>query len=502
MDEVAFMRGFQEPEDEANQQWAIWRNYLAHEAQWGGMDHDPHDHCDALYNIPYVKAGLALYQEYVPDDARSILEIGCAQGYILNHVGGTDSKRTGIDFNDDRVRKGRAQYPNTEFIVGDVRTMTLEGSYDYVLLPGVLEHMRFQEARNLVEQAVALCAPGGKVLFDLPWWSGKSTDFNSGIHMNPTHAWVGTTYRWDWLFRGIEVQQVALLEYPFYIFGCICNQEPQSFGGILVGCWGKIGDIIHAMPMAQKLARDMGTSIEVMYSPGFGAVDSVLDLLEGVSHYSAAHLVNYEGADLGIQSRWERVVNASYSGGRKDPVRGWGIFGWWDNNYHAIDFAAACARIELTGPDRYLKFKSGVRCNLATDTVVFLSNCGDPGQRGIFADWWPPITQAVRDLGGKPVECSVGSICNGRDLRGVPLGDVIKLMAVSRLVISIDTLASALIAQSLDTPIIRLYTGATRPSMTGVTDVGWKNHRVLVDAKYGEPSSHELAIRYIHELWG
>lgn len=216
---MSFMEGFDEPSNEHGKQTEIWNNFTSHNEQWGGMEHDPHDHTDGLYEIPYVKAGLELYQQYVPSDARRILEIGCAQGYILNHVGPPDAERVGIDFNEDRIRKGRLQYPDTHFIAGDIRNMPIDDEFDVVLLPGVIEHVRFQESRDMLDLALRIVEPGGILLFDLPWWTGSN--FNHGIHQNPCHCWTGTRYRWDWLFRGIDVEQIIIPEYDFYAFGII-----------------------------------------------------------------------------------------------------------------------------------------------------------------------------------------------------------------------------------------------------------------------------------------
>jgi trans-aconitate methyltransferase len=482
------MRGFSEPDAESKMQWRIWENFLTHEASWGGMEHDPHDHCDALYNIPYVRAGLEVYQKLVPQNAKHVLEVGCAQGYILNHVGGPNTSRTGIDFNEDRVRKGRNQYPQTRFIVGDIRHMPLSREYDYVLLPGVLEHVRYQEAREIVEKAIAACLPGGMVIFDLPWWSGQPGDFNDGIHSNPSHAWTCTQYRWDWLFRGIDVERFDLPGVNFYVMGYILVPEKRT----LVGCWGKIGDIVHAMPAVQALNEP----VHVAYSPDFAAVGGVLDLLDGdITH--APQVLDYTSTDLGVHDdQWRRVLNLSHSAGRTDPKNGWDIFGWWDNRHHAIDFFAALARLKLSGRERYLRFKDGVRDGRSSD-VVFLSNCADPAMRGLPADWFPETEAFVRELGGDPMECSIGPIRTGRDAQYLSIGEVVVTMASAKLIVSVDTMASALIAQSLGTPILRLYTGATKTSMTGVTDTQWVWWRAVT----GTPPSHEKVKQAIEELW-
>jgi len=496
--EDEFMEGFEDPQTEYKHQWLIWDNYRYHQDLWGGMEHDPHDHSDALYEIPYVKAGLAWFQSQVPSSAVSILEIGCAQGYILNHVGAPDADRTGIDFNEDRVRKGKEQYPNTLFIVGDIRSMQWNRTYDVVLLPGILEHMRFSEARLLLQKAYDLCTPGGVILFDLPFWSGELVDFNSGIHMNPTHAWVGTEYRWQWLTRGMAVTRTEIPEYPFYAYGAIHKPTEAERGGILVGCWGKIGDIIHAMPTAQKLARDTGEPVWVVHDAAYAAVDSVLDLLDGIAGHFVDSL-DWTAPDLGLKGGWNRIVNCSHNGGRQDPIKGWTIFDWWADGKHAVDFAAANAGLTLEGSDRLLRFKPHTVRRLKGDNVVFLSNTGDPPMRGVSEEWLAPVVERVRALGGYPIECSSGPICAGDDQRQLDLGQVVKLMVQARFVVSVDTLASGLLAQSLHVPMIRIYR-ATRESMTGAVLPSKTFHHVK-DAGHNQPPDVNQVLKYVEELW-
>lgn len=496
------MDNFSEPQNENTMQWKIWNNFRQHEDLWGGMQNDPHDHCDALYDIPYVKAGLELYQKHVPNTANSILEIGCAQGYILNHVGRADAERVGIDFNADRIRKGREQYPKCNFRVLDIRTLNVDDidqRFDCILLPGVLEHMRFQDARLLIEKAFKLCNPGGKILFDLPWWDGNESNFDTGIHMNPSHAWVGTQYRWNYLFKGYSVQKIELEGYPFYVFGSIEKLAYPATEGILLGCWGKIGDILHSMPVAQLWSRILDYPVYVTYDKGFAAVGPVLDMLDGIKGHMPMD-VDWTADDLGIKDpRWKMIINTSHNANRKDPVRKWNIFGWWDNGYHAIDFHSAFANISLTGNDRLLRFKDNTLRKRRTNTVVFLSNTGDPGMRG-FSDeaWWEKVTDKVIELGGKPVEVSAGTLCNGKDMRKVDLGRMVKEISGARLVISVDTLSSALLAQSVGTKILRLYK-LTSDSMTG-TVVKSDTVQWVRDDKNQVPDINEVKEK-IEYLW-
>jgi len=185
---------------ESNAQRKILMNFEAHAIEWGGHENDPHDHNDALYSIPYVKEGLQWYQGRCRGVNGIIVEMGCAEGYIIDNVGDESARRIGIDFSPGRIDRGVKKRPRIEFILNDFTTMDFPVA-DVTLMPGCLEHIYYSGARLQIDKAIA--ASKDKVLFDLPWWDGESATFGSGIHLNPAHAWVCTPYRLEWLMRGL-----------------------------------------------------------------------------------------------------------------------------------------------------------------------------------------------------------------------------------------------------------------------------------------------------------
>ncbi len=90
---------------------------------------------------------------------------------------------------------------------------------------------------------------------------------------------------------------------------------------ILIGCWGKVGDIIHTIPTAQKLASDGSNFVHLVYSPGYASAGGVIDLLDGSFLHSAAEC-NFAADDLGVDpTTWGWIINCSPGGGtRPDPT--------------------------------------------------------------------------------------------------------------------------------------------------------------------------------------
>ena len=94
---------------------------------------------------------------------RSVLEIGCATGELIDAVpvqaGG---RKLGMDISDANVAAARARFPGVEFRCGDFREARDE-TFDAVLMSDVLEHVPDDEA--FLRDAAAL---GDTVLVNLP----------------------------------------------------------------------------------------------------------------------------------------------------------------------------------------------------------------------------------------------------------------------------------------------------------------------------------------------
>lgn len=102
------------------------------------------------------KAGETL--KLVPKDTsfRSILEIGCAEGILLDEI----SKQlkiervVGIDLSENFTKFGEKMYPNIKFINDDFRNVDFrENEFDIVVLSDIIEHiLDYEELLHKVER--------------------------------------------------------------------------------------------------------------------------------------------------------------------------------------------------------------------------------------------------------------------------------------------------------------------------------------------------------------
>lgn len=76
------------------------------------------------------------------------LDVGCSTGEMASSIAKTTScEVTGIDFNEESVKKAklRHRHHNLNFLVGDITTAKLAGSFKTVILSNVLEHITNRE---------------------------------------------------------------------------------------------------------------------------------------------------------------------------------------------------------------------------------------------------------------------------------------------------------------------------------------------------------------------
>ncbi len=73
---------------------------------------------------------------------KTFLDVGCAEGLYCNYALEYGAKSaTGIDVVSKKVEIARKQFPDCEFVVGDVLDLSLEKSFDIVLCSEVLQHL-------------------------------------------------------------------------------------------------------------------------------------------------------------------------------------------------------------------------------------------------------------------------------------------------------------------------------------------------------------------------
>ena len=122
----------------------------------------------------------------VQNSTGSVLELGCAEGFILDRIGQPCS--VGLDYDQDRVREAKRKYPHISFYVMDIRfgLPFPENYFDTVLAADVLEHMDFPDAVFVLREAIRVCRD--RTLVTLPCANGD--DYDEGLVHTPDHKWI------------------------------------------------------------------------------------------------------------------------------------------------------------------------------------------------------------------------------------------------------------------------------------------------------------------------
>jgi ubiquinone/menaquinone biosynthesis C-methylase UbiE len=86
----------------------------------------------------YYELLAGIYREFVPPGA-TVLEIGCGTGTLLDSLG--PRRGVGIDLSHGMVEIASSKYPALTFLVADAETLDLGETFEFVIVPDVIEHL-------------------------------------------------------------------------------------------------------------------------------------------------------------------------------------------------------------------------------------------------------------------------------------------------------------------------------------------------------------------------
>jgi SAM-dependent methyltransferase len=96
---------------------------------------------------------------------RSLLDLGCGGGHITRYLH-RDRSVTLVDISADMLAVSRRLNPDSEHVVGDMRTIRLGRTFDAVLVHDAVDYVTSQDDLALViGTAAAHCLPGGLAVF-------------------------------------------------------------------------------------------------------------------------------------------------------------------------------------------------------------------------------------------------------------------------------------------------------------------------------------------------
>lgn len=156
-------------------QWKAHQRDLWTE-RWNSSRHSTEDKISGPRGIIHDKEKLPVVLEHLKSHPKNqqekeklkIVEAGCGQGQWVIHLERQGYNITGLDFSEPVIEKLRAEYPENEWVVGDVTNLEYgEGSFDAMLSWGVVEHFEKGPERAL-DEAFRVLGESGTLFITVP----------------------------------------------------------------------------------------------------------------------------------------------------------------------------------------------------------------------------------------------------------------------------------------------------------------------------------------------
>ena len=163
-------------------------------------------------DLAHIVKEMFFYSQPASEDVsagKSVIDIGCGQGYLVRHLRRRGLETWGADFSEyalDQAPEDVRTYLRQYDLTGS-NAMSLPGApFDLITCFETMEHI----PEHLVDLAIVNIfegvKPGGRVLFAI------CTDDRDGAHRDPTHLTVKSRDWWEAKFRARGLEQDHWLE--------------------------------------------------------------------------------------------------------------------------------------------------------------------------------------------------------------------------------------------------------------------------------------------------
>lgn len=118
---------------------------------------DQHRRCYRYYYGLLIRQ----YRYFIPEGKR-VLEVGCGTGCLLNSL--KPSFGLGIDISSNMVEVARQKYPHLRFEAQDTQHIASEGTFDYIILPGVIGEL--DDIQAVLESLRKFCTADTRIVIE------------------------------------------------------------------------------------------------------------------------------------------------------------------------------------------------------------------------------------------------------------------------------------------------------------------------------------------------
>lgn len=110
-------------------------------------------------NRYYYNDLLRLLRYSIPEKS-SVIEIGCGSGYLLNKL--KPSKGMGIDISTEMIGVAKTNCPELEFYVMDAENISLENTFDYVVISDTLGYL--EDIQRSFKELKKISTPASRII--------------------------------------------------------------------------------------------------------------------------------------------------------------------------------------------------------------------------------------------------------------------------------------------------------------------------------------------------
>lgn len=111
------------------------------------------------------------YGEFIDNEERSIInryiendnsiDLACGTGRFMSYC------RTGVDISSEMINISKSNFPNKQFIEGDIFSLNIDSNYDYAICFHLIMHLNSKSIYQILDQVYELLNPGGIFIFDV-----------------------------------------------------------------------------------------------------------------------------------------------------------------------------------------------------------------------------------------------------------------------------------------------------------------------------------------------
>ena len=110
------------------------------------------------------------YMQFLVGDGKRILELGCGTGQLLNAL--NPSYGVGVDISANMVSVAQQNYPDLDFIHGDLEDKnlisSLQGPFDFIILSDTIGYL--EDCENAFTELHSLCTPDTRLIISYYSW--------------------------------------------------------------------------------------------------------------------------------------------------------------------------------------------------------------------------------------------------------------------------------------------------------------------------------------------